>query len=139
MFRCSQWNIYFCIAINLIASTPISICDARPTVQNSEDWKHCAQENHAIIVMYSLSKSITSKICLSLFKLDLRNYWTILSYLMISVWIARIDWYKWDCSFVLHCHSIYTSIFGIFAVTTVSLYSTRRLRYCNASHINSHL
>ena len=60
----------------------------RPTVQNSEDWKHCAQENHAIIVMYSLLKSIRSKICLSLFKLDLRNYLTILKYLMISRWIT---------------------------------------------------
>ena len=88
--------------------------------------------------MYSLLKSIRSKICLSLFKLDLRNYLTILKYLMISVILARIDWYKWDCSFVLHCHSIWASIFGIFAVTTVFfvLYKKIKILQCVAYQLS---
>ena len=83
-------EIYTCIAISLIASTPISICDASHR-SNPEDWKHSDQENHAIIVMYSLLKPITSKIFLSLFELDLRNYLTIL-----NIW-----WYQCGYRLVL--------------------------------------
>ena len=138
MFRCSQWNIFFCIAINLIASTPISICDASnrsklwrlKVLCSGEPCHNCDVFTIKINQVKNMFKFVQTR-----FK-KLLDYFEIFDDIRVS--LAPIDWYYWDCSFVLHCHSIRASIFGIFAVTTVFfvLYKKIKILQCVAYQLS---
>ena len=132
-------EIYTCIAISWIVSTPISICDASHL---SKLWKLkalCSVKpcRHCDVITIKINQV---KICFSLSKLNLRNDLKFFNHIIVGkvTRIARIAWYQWDCSFVLHCHSIWASIFGIFAVTTFFfvLYKKIKILQCVAYQLS---
>ena len=121
-------EIYTCIAISWIVSTPISICDV---FHLSKLWKLkalCSVKpcRHCDVITIKINQV---KICFSLSELNLRNDLKLL----VSPGINETA--------ALYCIVIVYELLFLASLQWqhFSLYSTRRLRYCNASHINSHL